>query len=91
MMKNILLYIMAFSSLLVACDSESDLKPSGAERNWLVVEDSDVPVDHERYLIFKETSVIPCLPESGILITRNCKCSITPVERLLPGRLLIIK
>ena len=56
-MKNILLYIMAFSSLLVACDSESDLKPSGAERNWLVVEDSDVPVDHERYLIFKETGI----------------------------------
>lgn len=43
--------------LFAACGKEDSLTPSGKEHNWLVVEDSDDPIDHQRYVIFKETGI----------------------------------
>lgn len=36
-------------------DDEGNLSPSGLEKNWFVLEDSDDPIDHLRYEIYKET------------------------------------
>ncbi|WP_292268636.1 hypothetical protein [Butyricimonas sp.] len=47
-----------FALLAWACgDNDDDFKPFGGERNWLVVEDSDDPIDAQRYRIFRNTGV----------------------------------
>lgn len=45
------------AALFVACDKDENLSPSKGERNWLVVEDSDDPIDHLRYQIFEEFGI----------------------------------
>ena len=57
-MSKLFLFSCVFSLLLAACgDNDDDIQPSNGERNWLVVEDSDDPIDHHRYLIFEETGI----------------------------------
>lgn len=57
-MKKLFIYIFLFSCIFSACDTENDLEPSGAERNWLIVEDNpNDPIDHQRYLIFKDSGI----------------------------------
>ncbi len=57
-MKKHILYIVALSLLAAACgDNEGILAPSGLERDWLVVEDSQDELTHERYLIFQQTGI----------------------------------
>lgn len=36
-------------------DDEGNLSPSGLEKNWFVLEDSEDPIDHLRYEIYKNT------------------------------------
>lgn len=49
--------IPLLAMLFAACGKEDTLTPAGTERNWLVLEDSQDPIDHQRYLIFKETGI----------------------------------
>lgn len=56
MMKRYMI-LCVLAVLLAACAKEDTLTPLGAEHNWLVVEDSDDPIDHQRYLIYKETGI----------------------------------
>ena len=50
MKKNIYLFLFAF--LFLACTEEDSPGVSNLDKNWLVIEDSDNPVDHERFLIY---------------------------------------
>lgn len=43
--------------LLGSCYKESDLSPSYFDQNWYVLEDSDNPLDHQRYLVYKEYGI----------------------------------
>ena len=45
--------ILLFSS----CYKESDLTPSYFDQNWYILEDSDDPLDHLRYEVYKECGV----------------------------------
>lgn len=54
-MKYIIPLLLA--TFLVACGKEDDIAPSKGERNWLVLEDSDDPIDHLRYRIFEEFGI----------------------------------
>lgn len=58
-MNKYILFFILFSCLAWACgDDGGNLTPSGDERNWLVIEDNPGdPIDHQRYLIFKETGI----------------------------------
>ena len=57
-MKKYTLLWGLFALLFTACgDNDGDITPSNSERNWLVVEDSDNPLDHHRYLIYQETGI----------------------------------
>lgn len=58
-MKRYIVFFVLLSCLAWACgDDDGDLTPSGNERNWLIVEDNpNDPIDHQRYLIFKETGI----------------------------------
>ena len=42
---------------LGGCYHESELKQSYFDENWYVLQDSDDPLDHQRYLIYKETGI----------------------------------
>lgn len=54
-------YILLFSLLCLlvwSCGKDEDtLSPSGLEKDWLVLEDSDNPIDHLRYEIYTSTGV----------------------------------
>ena len=50
MKKNI--YLLLFALLFLACTEEDSPGISNLDKNWLVIEDSDNPVDHERFLIY---------------------------------------
>ena len=52
-------YIGIFFTLfaLWACDQEDDLTPSGHEKEWMIIEDSDDPLDKLRYEIFRDYGV----------------------------------
>lgn len=54
-MKYIIPFLLA--TFLVACGKEDDITPSKGETNWLVLEDSDDPIDHLRYRIFEEFGI----------------------------------
>lgn len=43
--------------LFSSCYKENDLKPSYFDKDWYILEDSENPLDHERYLVFKEFGV----------------------------------
>lgn len=59
MRKIFLICSLLFCSLLVVSCSDDDeqLQPSGEEKNWWVLEDSDDPIDHLRYEIFQDMDV----------------------------------
>ena len=40
-----------------ACNKEEGIGPATGERNWLVLEDSDDPIDHQRHEIFTEFGI----------------------------------
>lgn len=57
-MKRLFLFSCIFSLLLAACgDNDDDIHATNSEHNWLVVEDSDDPIDHHRYLIYESTGI----------------------------------
>lgn len=43
--------------LLGSCYKESDISPSYMDRNWYILEDSENPLDHQRYLVYKEYGI----------------------------------
>ena len=43
--------------LIWGCDKEDDLTPSGHEKEWMIIEDSDDPLDKLRYEIFRDYGV----------------------------------
>lgn len=58
MMKKYILFFSLISLLTWSCgDDEGNLSPSGLEKKWFVLEDSDDPIDHLRYEIFKSTGI----------------------------------
>lgn len=58
-MRKLLYIFIAINCLsIVSCsDDDEQLKPSGEEKNWFVIEDSDDPIDHLRYEIFQSLGV----------------------------------
>lgn len=57
-MKKYILLFSLISLFTWSCgDDEGNLSPSGLEKNWFVLEDSDDPIDHLRYEIFKNTGI----------------------------------
>lgn len=52
-------YIGLFLMFLAAwgCDQENDLTPSGHEKEWMIIEDSNDPLDKLRYEIFRDYGV----------------------------------
>ena len=58
-MNKYILFFILLSCFVWACgEDDGNLTPSGNERNWLNLEDNvDDPIDHQRYLIFKETGI----------------------------------
>ena len=50
MKKNI--YFLLFALLFLACTEEDSPGISNLDQNWLIIEDSDNPLDHERFLIY---------------------------------------
>ena len=50
-------FLLCLLALIVwSCgDDEGNLSPSGLEKNWFVLEDSEDPIDHIRYEIYKNT------------------------------------
>ncbi len=56
-MKNYILFILV-CFLAAGCGSdENELTPSRTDRNWYVLEDSDDPVEHELYLLYKKYNI----------------------------------
>ena len=52
------LFICLFAVLAWGCgDNDDDFSPSNGEKNWLILEDSEDPIDHQRYEIFKNTGI----------------------------------
>ena len=43
--------------LFGSCYKENDISPSYLDRNWYVLEDSENPLDHQRYLVYKEYGI----------------------------------
>ena len=58
-MKTKILYLgyIVMIFFLGGCYHESELKQSYFDENWYVLQDSDDPLDHQRYLIYKETGI----------------------------------
>lgn len=57
-MKKLYYIGLFFMFLLIwGCDKEDDLTPSGHEKEWMVIEDSDDPLDKLRYEIFRDYGV----------------------------------
>lgn len=57
-MKKYILFFSLISLLAWSCEKdEGNLSPSGLEKNWFVLEDSDDPIDHLRYEIFRSTGI----------------------------------
>lgn len=57
-MKKLYYMFLWVALILCACGNEDELTPSYYDINWLVVEDNpNDPIDHQRYLIFKETGI----------------------------------
>lgn len=54
-MKYIIPFLLA--TFLIACGKDDKITPSKGETNWLVLEDSDDPIDHLRYRIFEEFGI----------------------------------
>ena len=52
-------FLLCLMALIVwSCgDDEGNLSPSGLEKNWFVLEDSEDPIDHIRYEIYKNTGL----------------------------------
>ena len=50
-------FLLCLIALIVgSCgDDEGNLSPSGLEKNWFVLEDSEDPIDHLRYKIYEDT------------------------------------
>lgn len=50
-------FLLCLLALMIwSCgDDEGNLSPSGLEKNWFVLEDSEDPIDHIRYEIYKNT------------------------------------
>lgn len=42
---------------LIGCYHENELQPSHFDENWYILQDSDDPLDHQRFLIYKETGI----------------------------------
>lgn len=55
-MKRYLL-IPFLTLFFMACNDDDGLGPTQGEKNWLVLEDSDDPIDHQRYEIFTEFNI----------------------------------
>ena len=55
-MKTKILYL-GYIVMMGGCYHESELKQSYFDENWYVLQDSDDPLDHQRYLIYKETGI----------------------------------
>lgn len=56
-MKRYGLIILYFALFFAACWDDDDLGQIHGETNWLVVEDSDDPIDHQRFEIFQEFDI----------------------------------
>ena len=56
-MNKLILPLLLVVALFTSCSDDDDLKPSNLERNWFVLEDSDDPVDHLRYLFYEKTGI----------------------------------
>lgn len=57
-MKKLYYIGLFFMFLLIwGCDKEDDLTPSGHEKEWMIIEDSDDPLDKLRYEIFRDYGV----------------------------------
>ena len=55
-MKKHILFLSLFCLFAWSCGkNEDDLTPSGLEKDWLVLEDSEDPIDHLRYEIYTQT------------------------------------
>ena len=48
-MEKYIWFILA-CFLTVGCSDENELKPSSADRDWFVIEDSEDHIGHERFL-----------------------------------------
>ena len=50
-------FLLCLMALIVwSCgDDEGNLSPSGLEKNWFALEDSEDPIDHLRYKIYEDT------------------------------------
>lgn len=56
-MNKQIIYLFGLLLLTFACSEDDTITPSNLERNWMIIEDSEHPIDHQRYLIYKETGV----------------------------------
>ena len=56
-MNKWILPILFVATFLASCSDDDDLTPSNLEKNWFVLEDSDDPVDHLRYLFYEKTGI----------------------------------
>ena len=57
-MKKYILFLSILSILFWSCgDDDNNLTPSGLEKDWLVLEDSEDPIDHLRYEVFRDFGV----------------------------------
>ena len=59
MMKDMERYIWFILAcfLAVGCSDENELKPSLADRDWFVIEDSEDPIGHERFLLYEKYGI----------------------------------
>ncbi|MFR5656551.1 hypothetical protein [Butyricimonas paravirosa] len=56
-MKNYIWFVL-ICFLAIGCNSEeSELSPSGADRDWFVIEDSEDPIGHERFLLYEKYGI----------------------------------
>jgi len=55
-MERYIWFILA-CFLAVGCSDENELKPSLADRDWFVIEDSEDPIGHERFLLYEKYGI----------------------------------
>lgn len=56
-MKRYGLMILGIALLLGACRDEDEIGPIQGEKDWFILEDSDDPIDHQRFNIYKEFGI----------------------------------
>ena len=55
-MEKYIWFILA-CFLTVGCSDENELKPSSADRDWFVIEDSEDHIGHERFLLYEKYGI----------------------------------